>query len=90
MGQKRDSFRFSKTDTAVNLSVSKDDHYTAIFTATKSGNSFSNRVMLPVPPNDSKTNTGNAIISGDGNTLLFTKCGVDYQVGNELRCKIFR
>ncbi len=83
-------FASQKTDTAVNLTVSKDDHYTAIYSATKSGNTFSNRIMLPIPPNDSKTNTGNAIISGDGNTLLFTKCGVDYQIGNELRCKIYR
>ncbi len=79
-----------KTDTAVNLSNSKANHYTSIFTSEKSGKQYINRSELSVPPNDDTINTGNAILSGDENTIIFTKCGVDYLIGNRMRCKLYR
>ncbi|MFN8298746.1 MAG: OmpA family protein [Chitinophagales bacterium] len=83
-------FSSQKTDTAVNLNNTKADHYTSIFTADRSGNSYTNRTVLPSPPNDSKTNVGNAILSADEKTLIYSKCGVDYTIDNELRCKLYR
>lgn len=90
IGANKIMFASQKTDTAVNLSKSTDDHFTAIFTAERSGNTYINRNMMPVPPNDSKTNTGNAILSADEKTLVFTKCGVDYTIDNKLRCRLYR
>ncbi|MCW5909020.1 MAG: OmpA family protein [Chitinophagales bacterium] len=79
-----------KTDTAVNLNKTDASHYTAIYTSQKSGKSYINKTELPSPPNDPKTNVGNAVISGDGNWLVYTKCGVDYLLANQMRCKLVR
>ncbi len=81
-------FSSQKTDTAVNVSTTTADHYSAIFLAEKSGNSYSNRLTLPVPPNDSKTHTGNAVLSDDERTIIFTKC--DQQPLIRMNCKLFR
>lgn len=77
-----------KTDTAVNVSTSKADYYTGIYTSSRSGNSFGAGNLLPFPPNDSKTNVGNAIYSADGNTLVYTKC-TDPLIDNLGRCRIY-
>jgi len=77
------------TDTAVNLNTTSANHYTSIFTAEKSGKVYTNKKQLPTPPNDT-TNTGNAILSGDGNTLIYTKCGVDVLLNNRMRCDLYR
>jgi outer membrane protein OmpA-like peptidoglycan-associated protein/tetratricopeptide (TPR) repeat protein len=82
-------FAGQQTDTAVNISTSSADHHTVIYTAQKSGKVYTNKTELPSPPNDT-TNTGNAILSGDGNTLIYTKCGVDYLIDNHLRCNLYR
>jgi len=79
-----------KSDTAVNMSVSKADTYTSIFTAEKTGNSYGNKTELPVPPNDPTSNTGNAVYSPDGNTIVFTKCVPKVAVENRMDCKLFR
>lgn len=83
-------FSSQKTDTAVNITANKYDHYSSIFTAEKTGTTFGNKVMLPVPPNDSKLHTGNAILSGDDKTIIFTKCDQSVTVTNKLDCKLYR
>lgn len=83
-------FTSQKTDTAVNLTNSKDNHFTSIFTADKTGNSFTNRTALPVPPNDDKTNTGNAVYSPDEKSIVFTKCGVVEEDENRVNCRLYR
>lgn len=83
-------FTSQKTDTAVNLTNSKDNHFTSIFTADKTGNSFTNRTSLPVPPNDDKTNTGNAVYSPDEKSIVFTKCGVVEEDENRVNCRLYR
>ena len=80
-------FSSQKTDTAVNVTTTTADHYSAIFTAEKSGTTFSSRTMLPVPPNDSKTHTGNAVLSADENTLVYTKC--DQSPLIRMNCKLY-
>lgn len=59
-----------KTDTAVNVSTSKADYYTGIYTSSRSGNTFGAGNLLPFPPNDSKTNVGNAIYSADRKSVV--------------------
>jgi peptidoglycan-associated lipoprotein len=81
-------FSSQKTDTAVNISSSTADHYSSIFLAEKQGNEYKNRTALPVPPNDSKTHTGNAIISGDGNLMIYTKC--DQSPLIKMHCKLYQ
>ena len=81
-------FSSQKTDTAVNITTSTVDHYTTIYRAEKSGNSYTGRTELPVPPNDSKTNTGNAVFSPDENSIIFTKCEVSLE--NWQNCKLYR
>jgi len=81
-------FSSQKTDTAVNLNTTSADHYSSIFIAERQGNEFKNRTALPIPPNDSKTHTGNAIISGDGNLMIFTKCDQTPLV--KMNCKLYK
>jgi len=83
-------FASQRTDTAVNLTTTGANHFTAVFTAEKSGKAFINKTEFPTPPNDDKSNTGNAILSADGNTLIYTRCGVDYLKGNQMRCNLLR
>lgn len=83
-------FAQQRTDTAVNLTTTSANHYTAVFTAEKSGKAFINKTELLSPPNDDKSNTGNAVLSADGNTLIYTRCGVDYLKGNQMRCNLLR
>jgi len=81
-------FSSQKTDTAVNLTTSKDNHFTSIFTADKTGKAYTNKTELLSPPNDPKTNTGNAVFSPDGNTIVFTKCQPSME--NRMKCKLYR
>ncbi len=84
-------FTSQKTDTAVDFTTSKADYYTTIFTAEKSGkNTYTNRIQLPYPPNDTKMNAGNAIVSPDEQTMIFTKCGDTLNLGNIVRCKLYK
>ncbi len=83
-------FSSQKTDTAVNLNVSKSDHYTSIFTADKTGKSYTNRTELLSPPNDDSTNTGNAVFSPDGNFIVFTKCKDVDNDQNRVNCRLYR
>ena len=83
-------FTSQKTDTAVDFTTSKADFYTTIFTADKAGKGFTNRTQLPYPPNDMKANAGNAILSDDGATMIFTKCGDTVNIGNIVRCKLWK
>jgi peptidoglycan-associated lipoprotein len=81
-------FASQKTDTAVNISISKVDHFTSIYTAEKTGKSYTNKTELLSPPNDPKTNTGNAVFAPDGNSIVFTKCEVSIE--NWQKCKLYR
>ncbi|HLP19968.1 MAG TPA: OmpA family protein, partial [Chitinophagales bacterium] len=83
-------FTSQQTDTAVNISTSKAEYHTSIFTAEKSGKSFTGRTELLSPPNDPKTNTGNAVLSPDGNTIVFTKCNNVENSENRVNCRLFR
>ncbi len=83
-------FSSQKTDTAVNLALSKADHFTSIFKAEKTGKAYTNRTELLSPPNDDKTNTGNAVYSPDENTLIFTKCSKVDDNANRVNCRLFR
>jgi hypothetical protein len=78
-------FSSQKTDTAVNITANKFDHYSSIFTADKAGKSYANKTLLPTPPNDEKRHTGNAILTADGNTIIYTSCGQNELLGNRLR-----
>jgi peptidoglycan-associated lipoprotein len=79
-----------KTDTAVNVTSNKFDHYSSIFTADKAGKSYANKTLLPTPPNDEKRHTGNAILTADGNTIIYTSCGQNELLGNRLDCKLMK
>ncbi len=81
-------FSSQKTDTAVNISISKADHFTTIYRAEKSGKAYTGRTELLSPPNDPKTNTGNAVFSPDENSIVFTKCEVSIE--NWQTCKLYR
>ncbi|MCS6933535.1 MAG: OmpA family protein [Chitinophagales bacterium] len=83
-------FSSQKTDTAVNITTNQFDHYSAIFTAQRTGNSFTNKTIYPSPPNDPKTHTGNAVLSPDGNTIIFTKCDQYSNLENKMKCKLYR
>ena len=83
-------FTSQKTDTAVDFTTSKADYYTTIFTAEKAGKGFTNKTQLPYPPNDMKANAGNAILSDDEQTMIFTKCGDTVNIGNIVRCKLYQ
>lgn len=83
-------FSSQKTDTAVNITSNQFDHYSAIFTAQKSGNTYTNKTMLPAPPNDPKSQVGNAVLSGDGNTIIYTKCDQNANLENKMKCKLYR
>jgi len=76
-----------KTDTAVNISTSTADHFTSIFKASKTGNTYTGKTELPVPPNDPKANTGNAVFSPDENSVVFTKC--EPSLENRMKCKLY-
>lgn len=81
-------FSSQKTDTAVNLNNTTSDHYSSIFTAEKAGTSYSNRAVLLSPPNDPKTHTGNAVLSADEKTIVYTKC--DQAAIVKMKCKLYR
>ncbi|MES2620284.1 MAG: OmpA family protein [Bacteroidota bacterium] len=83
-------FSSQKTDTAVNITVSKDSYHTSIFTAEKAGKSYGSRTMLPSPPNDGKMASVNAILNSAETTMIFTKCSDSLSMGNRIRCKLFR
>lgn len=83
-------FSSQKTDTAVNLTTSKVDHYTSIYKAEKTGKAYTNRTELLSPPNDATTNTGNAVFSPDENTIIFTKCAAVEHSENRINCRLFR
>jgi outer membrane protein OmpA-like peptidoglycan-associated protein/tetratricopeptide (TPR) repeat protein len=83
-------FTSQKSDTAVDFTTSKADFYTTIFTVDKAGKEYTNRTQLPYPPNDMKANAGNAILSPDEQTMIFTKCGDTLNIGNVVRCKLYR
>ena len=83
-------FAQQKTDTAVDNTTSKVDYYTSIFTAEKAGKAYINKSLMPYPPNDKRMNTGNAILSPDEKTLIYTRCGDSLDLGNRSRCKLFR
>ena len=79
-----------KTDTAVNNTTTKADYYTSIFTVDRQGKTFSNRTLLPYPPNDPKANTGNAILSDDEKTMIYTRCADSFDLENRSICKLYR
>lgn len=81
-------FSSQQTDTAVNISVSKADHYTTIYRAEKSGNSYTGRTELLSPPNDPNTNTGNAVFAPDESSIVFTKCAPSLE--NRMKCNLYR
>jgi outer membrane protein OmpA-like peptidoglycan-associated protein/tetratricopeptide (TPR) repeat protein len=83
-------FAQMKTDTAVNVSSSKSDWYASIYTADKVGNTYANKQMLPSPPNDPKANTGNAILSDDEKTMIYTRCVSDSPLVQVMKCKLYR
>lgn len=82
-------FSSQKTDTAVDFTTSKADYYTTIFTAERAGKVYTNRTQLPDPPNDTKANAGNAILTPDEKTMIFTKCGDTLNIGNRVNCKLY-
>ncbi len=81
-------FSSQKTDTAVNLSTSTADYYSSIFTAEKAGSSYSNRTVMLSPPNDPKAHTGNAILTTDEKTIIYTKC--DQSAIVKMKCNLYR
>lgn len=85
-------FSSQKTDTAVNLTTSSTQsaNFTSIFKAEKTGKSFTNRTELLSPPNDAKTNTGNAVFSPDENSIVFTKCDKADNDVNRVNCRLYR
>jgi len=84
-------FSSQKTDTAVNMTTTNGvNTYTSIFTAEKTGKSFGSKTELLSPPNDPKANTGNAVYSPDGNTIVFTKCVPQVGDENRLDCKLYK
>jgi len=87
-------FASQKTDTNVNTTyadANSINYYTSIFTAQKNGKTFSDRKMLPSPPNDPAGNTGNAILSQDEKTIIYTLCKEDtLMIGNVAKCKLYR
>ncbi len=83
-------FSSQNTDTAVNITTSKDAYHASIFMAEKSGKVYSGRTMLPSPPNDSKTANNNAILSADEKTMIFTRCFDSVSLGNRISCKLYR
>lgn len=82
-------FSAQKTDTAVNT-ASDADYYTSIFTSEKTGKSYSQRQLMPYPPNIKNTNTCNAILSPDEKTMIYNICGDTFAKGNEVKCKLYR
>ncbi|HWB64996.1 MAG TPA: hypothetical protein VG603_15870, partial [Chitinophagales bacterium] len=83
-------FASQKTDTAVDNSISKADYYTSLFTAEKTGKTYSNRTIMPYPPNDHHLNVNNGVLTGDENTLYFASCNDSLEIGNIGRCKLYR
>ncbi len=80
-------FAQEKTDTALDNTTTKADYYASIFTAEKSGKAYINKTLLPYPPNSKHANTGNAILSGDEKTMIYTICNDSLDEGNHARCK---
>lgn len=83
-------FTSMKTDTAVDFTTSKADYFTTIFTAEKAGKGYTNRTQLPYPPNDLHANAGNAILSPDEQTMIFTKCADTLNMSNMVNCKLYK
>ena len=83
-------FTSQKTDTAVDFTTSKADFFTSIFTAEKAGKVYTNRTQLPYPPNDHNANTGNAILTPDEQTMVYSRCLDTVNVGNIVRCKLYQ
>ena len=77
-----------KSDTAINISKSDKDYYAKIYTATRKGKEWTEDTKLAYPPNDSKNHVGNAILSDDEKTMIFTKC--DQSEIIRMKCKLFR
>lgn len=83
-------FASQKTDTFVDNTTSKADYFTSVFTAEKTGKTFSNRTLMPYPPNEKMANVTNAVLSGDEKTLIYTRCEDSLDLGNRGRCKLYR
>jgi outer membrane protein OmpA-like peptidoglycan-associated protein/tetratricopeptide (TPR) repeat protein len=77
-----------KSDTAVNITDAKYDYYSSIFTAEKVNGTWQNAHVLPTPPNDPKTHVGNAIMSADEKSIIFTKC--DEHLIKTMLCKLYQ
>ena len=83
-------FTSQKTDTAVDFTTSNADYFTAIFTAEKAGKNYTNRTQVAYPPNDKNANAGNAILSADEQTMIYSRCLDTLNVGNMVRCKLYQ
>jgi peptidoglycan-associated lipoprotein len=84
-------FSAQRTDTAVNMTVTNGANtLTAIYTAEKTGKTFSNKTEFPTPPNDPKANVCNAVYSPDGNMMVYTKCAPQIGDENRLDCKLYK
>jgi outer membrane protein OmpA-like peptidoglycan-associated protein len=79
-----------KPDSAVGVGGKTDisDHYAKIYTIKRDGKGWKDNVMLPFPPNDAKNHVSNAILTDDGKTMFFAKCGEALQDNG--KCKIFK
>lgn len=84
-------FAQQKTDTAIDNTTAKSDYFASIFTAEKTGkNTYGNKTLMPYPPNEKHANTGNAIMSGDEKTIIYTICHDSLVEGNRSKCKLYR
>ena len=77
-----------KSDTAIDVTKNTTDYYSKIYTATRQGKQWIEDTKLPYPPNDSKANVANAVLSEDEKTMYFTKC--DKALQSRGKCKIFK
>jgi len=82
-------FAAQKTDTAVNITKSNADYYAAIFTAEKSGKTYTNKTLFPAPVNGDTVNIGSVALSLDEKTIVFTKCE-EIASDNYGDCKLYR
>lgn len=82
-------FSAQKTDTAVNITKSNADYYAAIFTAEKSGKTYTNKTLFPSPVNGDTVNIGSVAMSPDEKTIVFTKCE-EIAADNHGDCKLYR
>ncbi len=79
-----------KTDTFVDNSRSKAEYYASIYTAERTGKTYGKKTLLPFPPNDHKANTGNAILTADEKTMIFTICKDSLMIDNQGTCKLYK